>query len=197
MTLHCVPADSGGIAAAARHAAAPPPFKVDGLLFLHREALYTPCASTPLALAWKDGGCSPHVLDTDAQGAPLPHQVIVLAVSPTGDVLLTDDDPPAALTTLAACIWPPPLDGAAAAAAACSPGTLVRLAVPPGAVAVDEDAACRVVAALTVLGTAPSRRGRPDTLSKIAFQAAVRAGTAVTLDKMLAAAAAAARVCMK
>jgi hypothetical protein len=187
--LHCVPADGGCITAAARHVTAPPPFKVDGLLFLHREALYTPGASTPLALAWKDGGCSPHVVDTDAQGAPLPHQVIVLAVSPAGDVLLTDDDPPAALTTLAACMWPAGvLDGAPAAAVACSPGTLVRLAVPPGAVAVDEDAACRVVAALTVLGIAPSRRGRPDTLSKIAFQAAVRAGTAVTLDMMTAAA---------
>ena len=192
MPLHAVAADKGGVLAAARHSApSPPPFRVDGLLLLHREALYTPCPSTPLALAWKDWGCSPHVLDTDAQGSPLPHQVVVLAVSPGGDVLLTDDDPPAALTTLAACIWPPAgsLDGMSAAAPGAAtqlqPGTLVRLAAPPGAMAADDDATWRVVAPLSVLGVAPSRRGRPDTLSKVAFQAAVRAGAAVTLDMLL------------
>lgn len=43
-------------------------FVQDGVLMLHKEAQYSP-GQTPLALLWKDAGCSRYVIDTDAAGA--------------------------------------------------------------------------------------------------------------------------------
>ncbi|PNH08614.1 Snurportin-1, partial [Tetrabaena socialis] len=50
-------------------------FVRDGLYFLHRQGHYAPgAAASPLALLWKDLGCSRYLIDTDAKGLPLEHQ---------------------------------------------------------------------------------------------------------------------------
>lgn len=185
--------------AAARQGASSP-FIPDGVLFVHREALYTPCGSTPLALAWKDGGCSRYVVDTDADGTPTPVHVLVLAVSQSGELLVTDDEPPVAMSTLGACMCSVPGPGGDMVSITVTeasgrgmlalppPGSVLRLGAQPGCIAVNPDGACVVTAPLTVLGPASGRRGRPDTVSKIAFQAAARAGAGVDLAMLSGAA---------
>lgn len=54
----------------------PERFTRDGVGLAHREALYIGGggAASPLALVWKDGGCSRWAVDTDAGGGATPHQ---------------------------------------------------------------------------------------------------------------------------
>ena len=82
--------------------ALPPPsppcsFCRDGLLLLHREAQYAPGglrhASTPLALLWKDAACSRYLLDTDAAGAALAAQAVVLEYRMDRSVATADEVP--------------------------------------------------------------------------------------------------------
>ena len=199
-----MPADAAGIHAAARLVARGSPdgpqlfpdFARDGVLFVHREAVYTPGAYTPLAMTWKDGGCSPYVVDTDSRGQPLAQQQLTLRVSPDGSgALLTDDDPPVAVTTLGACDWSKyGQEGQAPSSVpqAPGPGSLLRLAAPPGALIMDvSTGVVSLLAPLHVLSTAPGRKARPDVASKLAFQAAARAGCGVPLDALLAAGGAA------
>ena len=77
----------------------PPPcsFCRDGLLLLHREAQYAPGgprhATTPLALLWKDAACSRYLLDTDAAGAALAAQAVVLEYRMDRSVATADEAP--------------------------------------------------------------------------------------------------------
>lgn len=168
-------ADAAGLHAAARGEV---PFRRDGLLLVHRECVYSPGECTPLALQWKDGECSGHLLDTDAHGKPPPLQLLVLRLSPDGWLMTGDAHP---LARLVDCL----------VGTHCAPhpaGALLRLAVPPGALAMQHGrpGAC---APLTLLGEA--RRGHPaDAASKIAFQYAARAGEAPTLQQLMDQAAA-------
>jgi hypothetical protein len=61
--LPALPATPDGLLAAARGASAGPAlgFVQDGALLLHREGRYCP-GQTPLALLWKDAGCSRYML---------------------------------------------------------------------------------------------------------------------------------------
>ena len=47
----------------------------DGVLLLHKDGAYAAGVTSPLALLWKDAGCSRHPVDTDASGAVPPLQV--------------------------------------------------------------------------------------------------------------------------
>ena len=64
-------------------------------MLLHKEAHYA-LGTTPLALLWKDHGCSRFPIDTDASGVVPPHQMLILQYQDNGTVA-TSDNPPHAL----------------------------------------------------------------------------------------------------
>lgn len=157
-----------------------PPSPQDGLLLLHARGVYTPGRS-PLALAWRDAGCSsyappspaPHVDQTH------PHRVF-LSVGPDGDALETSDEPPIVLGSLRS------------AASFTAPLSDTPCAPPPQRVRAGDVLALlrRSDGALVLDGRAPhKRRGGADCASAIAFAAAARAGAGVTLQQLLDAAA--------
>jgi hypothetical protein len=181
-------ADPAGLAAAARaHAAAADPascpYARDGLHILHRGAHYALGAS-PLALAWKDGGCSRYAVDTDAAGVVPPRQPLVLRLLPApapvaaaagagagAMTAVTGDEPPVALAVL-------PRDALAAAAAAVAGaaggaqqqqllrrGALMRFELGDAGLRLDAASGRLVGAELRLVGAA-GRRGDADTCSK-------------------------------
>jgi snurportin-1 len=197
------PADPAGLAAAARWPAGGGPGTLprpipDGVLLRHRAAPYAAGAPTPLALLWKDSGCSRHLLDgadgwdgRAGGGAPPPPQVALLRVgsgSGAGLSLETGDDPPLALAAAG-------LDGAVALPRAAlppgaAPGALLRVIVSPAGFVFDPADGHPVGLAVACLGLAGGRRpGRADPISKMLFQWGVRHGGGVSLAGLCAAAA--------
>jgi len=139
----------------------------DGLLLLHKDGIYAAGATSPLALLWKDAGCSRHPVDTDASGAvPLLQQVVLLHRE--DGTLVTADEEPVVVARMsqeaaAAVGGTTPASGAPAA------GKLLRLNIGPGGIQLAEG--YRPVAAdLQLAGGAHMRRGRADIWSKILFQ---------------------------
>lgn len=104
----------------------PAPFSRDGLYFIHRQAHYA-LGQTPLALTWKDAASSRYFLDTDAQGAVLPQQTLVLQYQMDCTVA-TGDDPPVTLGTMPAAF------AQLARSARLRPGRLLRFGLGPGGV---------------------------------------------------------------
>ncbi|GFR46702.1 hypothetical protein Agub_g8321 [Astrephomene gubernaculifera] len=155
-------------------------FLRDGLYLLHRQGHYTPGpAPTPLALLWKDLGCSRYLVDTDAQGAPLAHQLVSLTYRADRTVA-TEDEPPVVLGRL-------PEAFVAAMGDKLRPGRLLRFSIRQGGITFHEGRP--VGADLHYEGPANQRRGRADTFSKILFQRMAR--TAPITAAALAAAVAA------
>jgi hypothetical protein len=185
-------ADPAGLAATARGssvdsadaaaaAAAPPlcPYARDGLHFLHRGAHYA-LGGSPLALAWKDGGCSRYAVDTDSAGNVPPRQPLVLRLLPAPATAAADgaaaaggaagvmaavtgDEPPVALAVL-------PREAVAAAAASGGAqllrrGALFRFDLGDAGLSVDPASGRLVGAQLWPVGAA-GRRGDADTCSK-------------------------------
>ncbi|KAI8470226.1 MAG: hypothetical protein J3K34DRAFT_521574 [Monoraphidium minutum] len=180
-TLPAVPATPEGLEAAARGECSGRGlgFVQDGLWLLHREGRYTPGA-TPLALLWKDDGCSRYLLDTDADGIVPERTAVVLRYRGDGSVA-TDDAPPVALGQL------PPDFISHMGPKLLRPGRLLRFSVGPGGVAFDGGRPAG--ADLSYEGPANQRRGRADGLSKLLFQVLARAGAAPGLEQLQAAAA--------
>lgn len=202
------PADEAGVRAAARWAttvdggpagAASLPIP-DGVLLRHRAAPYAAGTSTPLVLLWKDAACSRHLVDGvdgwepgrgDPSG-PRP-QVALLRTSGGGGATLLDtgDDPPLALAAVGPDgSTPLPLPPGLA------PGTLVRAAIAPAGFKFDardgRPVGVSVSGVEPVAATGGRGQRRPprraDPISKILFQWGVRAGSAVGLDGLCAAA---------
>ena len=158
----CYGAAAPGVACAPP---APPPFRRDGLLLMHRGATYAPGRS-PLALAWRDATCSAWSIDVDdeenataganpAAPAPLQRVLLRLLASPVG-ALGSGDEPPAVLGSM-----PPgwaPGDPPA--------GALLRCELAPGGLRLDgEGQLCS--AELRVLGLASGRRAEADTCNRV------------------------------
>lgn len=148
--------------AAAAVPPAPPPFRRDGLLLLHRGATYAPGRS-PLALAWRDAACSAWSLDIDdeaaitggANPAPLQRVLLRLLASPPG-ALGSGDEPPAVLGSMPGgwVAGDPPA------------GALLRCELAPGGLRLDgEGQLCE--AQLRVLGLASGRRAEADTCNRV------------------------------
>ncbi|GBF92905.1 hypothetical protein Rsub_05741 [Raphidocelis subcapitata] len=180
--LPALPATPEGLASAARGAAGGGAlgFVQDGLLLLHREGQYSP-GHSPLALLWKDEGCSRYLLDTDTDGIVPPRQAVVLAYRADGTVA-TADEPPVVLGRM-------PADWVATGAKLLRPGRLLRFSVGEGGVAFQGGRPSG--ADLKFEGAANQRRGRADAFSKVLFQALARGGEAPTLEQLQRAAAAA------
>ncbi|GLC63873.1 hypothetical protein PLESTF_000092700 [Pleodorina starrii] len=152
-------------------------FVRDGLYFLHRQGHYCPGpGTTPLALLWKDLGCSRYLLDTDSSGQPLEHQAVVLSYRADRTVA-TEDEPPVVLGRL-------PEAFVAAMGAKLKPGRLLRFSIRQGGIIFHEGRPAG--ADLHYEGPANQRRGRADSFSKIFFQRLAR--TAPITASMLAAA---------
>ena len=156
--LPCYDGDSEGLTAAAR---GPSPFLAkDGIVLLHREALYEPGEVTPLALLWKDALCSRYFIETDSQGCQLAEQHVVLAYEEGGTVA-TGDRVPVHLGRM-----PPTFS-----TVHVQPGTLLRFSIGPGGFLFCPDDGTPYGADLKYVGAAHQRRRRgADTLSKILFQ---------------------------
>ncbi|GIL69574.1 hypothetical protein Vretifemale_497 [Volvox reticuliferus] len=152
-------------------------FLRDGLYFLHRHGHYSPGLSTsPLALLWKDLGCSRYLLDTDSSGQPLEHQAITLSYRADRTVA-TEDDPPVVLGKL-------PEAFSTAMGDKLKPGRLLRFSIREGGIIFHEGRPAG--ADLHYEGPANQRRGRADSFSKVLFQRLAR--TAPITVSMLAAA---------
>ncbi|EFJ43250.1 hypothetical protein VOLCADRAFT_42782, partial [Volvox carteri f. nagariensis] len=152
-------------------------FVRDGLYFLHRHGHYRPGpGTTPLALLWKDLGCSRYLLDTDSTGQPLQHQAVTLSYRADRTVA-TEDDPPVVLGRL-------PEAFVAAMGDKLKPGRLLRFSIRQGGITFHEGRPAG--ADLHYEGPANQRRGRADSFSKILFQRLAR--TAPITASMLAAA---------
>jgi len=196
------PAAPAGMSASAG-APAPTPTPIqDGVLLRHRAAPYAAGEASPLALLWKDAVCSRHFVDgwvPGGQSWPPPPQTALLRVGGAGGssgapptLLETGDDPPArlALAGLEPGVVVPP---------SLAPGHLVRVTLAPaGGLVMDADGApagLRLAGLEAVVGKQGCGDGGGATaamLSKLVFQAGVRSGEALGLDRMLEAAAAAA-----
>ena len=173
--LPFAPATPSALTAAAR---ARTPFHRDGILLLHRDGAYVAGAPNPLALAWKDGACSRHVVDTDPS-TRLPATTLAAVLRVTGDAsaLETGDDPPVRVAAV-----PAGAEGA-------PPGRLVRVAAAGGATVDAATGAAALHGVTPALGPPPrGRAGRADTLSKLLFQSAARAGCGVALEALVASA---------
>ena len=173
--LPFAPATPPALTAAAR---APTPFTRDGILLLHRGGAYVAGAPNPLALAWKDGACSRHVVDTDpATRAPATTLAAVLRVPDNAAALETGDDPPVRVAGV-----PAGLEGV-------PPGKLVRVTAAGGATVDAATGAAALHGVTPAPGPPPwGRAGRADTLSKLLFQSAARAGCGVALEALVASA---------
>ncbi|GIL48596.1 hypothetical protein Vafri_5078 [Volvox africanus] len=155
-------------------------FLRDGLYFLHRHGHYHPGLGTsPLALLWKDLGCSRYLLDTDSGGQPLEHQAVTLTYRADRTVA-TEDDPPVVLGKL-------PEAFSTAMGDKLKPGRLLRFSIRQGGIIFHEGRPAG--ADLHYEGPANQRRGRADSFSKVLFQRLAR--TAPITVSMLAAAVAA------
>jgi len=157
------------------------PFVRDGLYFVHRLTQYAP-GQTPLALTWKDNACSRFAVDTNASGAPLAEQNVILRFDGT-QYLYTSDDPPIALGCL-------PSKFVESMGPKLRAGRLLRFALGPGGVAFCNGQPTG--ADLRFLGAANQRRGRADTLSKILFQRLMRTQP-ITIAELVEAAGASER----
>ncbi|KAG2441934.1 hypothetical protein HXX76_003539 [Chlamydomonas incerta] len=156
-----------GEGALAGAAAAAVDFMRDGLYLLHRQGHYVPGpAPSPLALLWKDLGCSRYLMDTDAKGLPLEHQQAILAYRADRTVA-TEDDPPVVLGRL-----PEAFVTSAGERLGLKPGRLLRFSIKQGGITLHEGRPCG--ADLHFEGTVPQRRGRADSFSKIMFQRLAR-----------------------
>ncbi len=212
LALPTWPADPAGLAASARweaNAAAaaaggttatpPPPPVQDGILLRHRAAPYAGGAATPLALLWKDGRCSRHLVDgcegggQGEGGGPPTGPTALLRVGSVGCgpggliVLETGDDPPVALAVGFDAATPatlPPL----------APGHLVKATISAaGGLRTDPADGRPVGLSLSLLehlktaagaGASSSSHRRPDALSKLVFQVGVREGKGVGLEEL-------------
>lgn len=154
---------------------------MDGLYLRHAEGRYE-LGRSPLALLWKDAGCSRYLLDTDAEGQQQLQQEVVLTYRMDGTVA-TDDDPPVVLGLL-------PDNFRAGSAHKLEPGKLIRFAIGPGGIQFAPDGV-PAGADLRLLRLLNSRRARADAFSRILFQRHVRDGRHVTLQHLVHAAAAA------
>jgi hypothetical protein len=216
------PADAAGLVAAARWASgapAPPTQPAlpipDGVLLRYRAAPYAAGVATPLALLWKDGSCSRHLVDgadgwDDGRDGPPPNpQVAVLRVGGGGGGgggdasssplrLETGDDPPLSLAALAPD-GSAPL-GDAVLPAGTHPGTLIRVTIGPAGFAFDPADGRPVGVAVAAVTPASSGSGHhhrprrppshPDPVSKLLFQWGVRrGGGGVSLEALCTAAA--------
>ncbi|KAG2451618.1 hypothetical protein HYH02_003399 [Chlamydomonas schloesseri] len=142
-------------------------FMRDGLYLLHRQGHYVPGpAPSPLALLWKDLGCSRYLMDTDAKGLPLEHQQAILAYRADRTVA-TEDDPPVVLGRL-----PEAFVASAGERLQLKTGRLLRFSIKQGGITFHEGRPCG--ADLHFEGTVPQRRGRADSFSKIMFQRLAR-----------------------
>ncbi|KXZ49130.1 hypothetical protein GPECTOR_23g59 [Gonium pectorale] len=140
-------------------------FVRDGLYFRHRQGHYAPGpAPTPLALLWKDAGCSRYLIDTDAKGIPLEHQLVVLSYRADRTVA-TEDEPPVVLGRL-------PEAFVAAMGDKLWPGRLLRFSIRQGGITFHEGRPAG--ADLHYEGPGQQRRGRADAFSKILFQRMAR-----------------------
>eukprot|EP00198_Chlamydomonas_reinhardtii_P012130 XP_001701467.1 predicted protein [Chlamydomonas reinhardtii] len=142
-------------------------FMRDGLYLLHRQGHYVPGPTpSPLALLWKDLGCSRYLMDTDNKGLPLEHQQVILAYRADRTVA-TEDDPPVVLGKL-----PEAFATTAGERLGLKPGRLLRFSIKQGGITFHEGRPCG--ADLHFEGTVPQRRGRADSFSKIMFQRLAR-----------------------
>ncbi|KAG2487114.1 hypothetical protein HYH03_014227 [Edaphochlamys debaryana] len=155
-------------------------FVRDGLYLLHRAGHYTPGpAPCPLALLWKDLGCSRYLMDTDAKGAPLEHQIAVLTYRADRTVA-TEDSPPVVLGRM-------PEAWVGAMGPRLQAGDLLRFSILEGGIHFHEGRPSG--ADLRYEGPAGQRRGRADPFSKLLFQRLARTQP-IRLEALAAAAAA-------
>lgn len=155
-------------------------FTQDGLHFIHTKSQYTH-GQTPLALIWKDHQCSRFPIDTDAEGVPLPTQIVTLRYQgPETRCVSTADDPPVVLGILPDCFVRDLGDK-------LIKGRLLRFSIGEGGIYYESG--FPIGADLRFIGSATRRSlSRPDSFSRIAFQWLMRTRP-ITFDQLYAAAA--------
>ncbi len=161
----------------ARAYADPFAYEKDGLILIHKEALYIQGEQTPLCLQWKDAQCSRYPIDTDADGNVLEKQSVVLQLAADGQSVCTGDKEDAiALGTL-------PLAFARENAGSLKPGMLFRFNLGPEGLVLAPDG--RPAGASLELVGMPKKRVAGDVVSRILFQYLTRTGQ-VTFQTLLA-----------
>lgn len=161
--LAWAPADAAGLRQAYAAACA----GGDGLLLLHKEALYCSGPSA-LRLRWKDGQCSPYGV------APGAGQQLVLRAMPYDARLVAATEEGTPLAEV-----PPGVAEGQLLSYELAPGPAGLLLSAEGALAAP---------GVRCLGSATRRGGRADAGSKVAFLHALRHGGALGIDALLAAA---------
>ncbi|WIA09803.1 hypothetical protein OEZ85_009178 [Tetradesmus obliquus] len=179
-------ARAGAAAAAAAAAAAGgcPGYVQDGVYLRHVEGHYSQGGGcTPLALLWKDAGCSRYLLDTDGDGVVPEFQQLVLAYQgPPTDGVATADEPPVVLGRL------PQEFVQQMGPKLLRPGRLLRFSIRAGGLLFNADGS-PAGADLAYEGPANQRRGRADVYTKVLFQWQARRQP-LQLEALLAAAVA-------
>mmetsp|Transcript_25161 Transcript_25161/g.53955 ORF Transcript_25161/g.53955 Transcript_25161/m.53955 type:complete len:444 (+) Transcript_25161:176-1507(+) len=151
-------------------------YEKDGLILIHKEALYIQGQQTPLCLQWKDAHCSRYPIDTDAEGNVLEKQSVVLQLAADGRSVCTGDDDPIALGAL-------PLAFAQENAGSLRPGMLFRFNLGEGGLVLAPDG--KPAGANLELVGMPKKRVAGDVVSRILFQYLTRTGQ-VTFQTLLA-----------